>query len=421
MKAFQREVTMRVSQFTLASVARARRQAVVAAIARREWLLRVLGLAAAGCGPAKDRALARGNTLIVAVSDDRPLVVDAGGFEALVFLPLLKANEHGDYRACLATEWKHSADYREWTLRLRPNVRWHDGRPLTMDDVTFTLGTLSRPDNPAFGNRTESVTVHDESTFTVRGVDWPHYLEWSILPKHLCEGLDVPKFYDWDFWRHPIGCGPYRYVRDDPHTMVELEGNPDYYKGQPKIDRVVLKLSGQAGLTELLSGNVDVIELANPAELPKLANDPRFRAYYVPYRRSWVIKWQNQHPLFRDRNVRRALSLAIDRRELLQVLNLPKDFPLAEGVYTRRQFQRGEFPEAPRYDPTEAKRLLDEAGWRARASDVRERDGREFRFTSLALNERAWNETAIYVQDQLRRIGVRMELQRAERSAVGSG
>jgi ABC-type transport system substrate-binding protein len=76
------------------------------------------------------------------------------------------------------------------------------------------------------------------------------------------------------------------------------------------------------------------------------------------------------------------LSLAINRRELLQVLHLPSQSSLVDGVYTRRQVQRGEMSE-PRYDPAEARRLLDEAGWRPRSRDgMRERGGQEFRFTA---------------------------------------
>ncbi len=385
-----------------------------------------LALAAAACRRSKDRAYARGNTLIVALSSnfsnvDRPLCPDYPG-EPLVFLPLVRSNEKGDRQPCLATDWEHSADYLEWTYRLRPSVRWHDGRPVTMDDVRFTLELHSRPDSPYFGFLTESVTVHDPSTLTVRGINWSNGGQdaaVSILPKHRVQDLDYQKFYEWDFWLRPVGCGPYRYLRDVPQTMVELEANPDYYKAKPRIARVVLKFAGEAGLTELLSGNVDAITSTNPAQLSKLANDPRFRTFTKPSPgRSWVIWWQNEHPLFRDRDVRRALSLAINRRELLQVLNLPSQFPLADGVYTHRQFQRGELPEPPRYDPAEARRLLDQAGWRERSRDgMRERDGRDFRFTALTLAEPGWDATAVYVQDQLRRIGVHMDLQPLERDA----
>ena len=158
--------------------------------------------------------------------------------------------------------------------------------------------------------------------------------------------LDYQHFYEWDFWLRPVGNGPYRYLRYQPGTMVELEANPDYYKGKPTIERVVLKFSGQAALTELLSGNVDAVQLSDSSQLSKIRNDPRFQTYWWlangGIHSFMVILWQNEHPLFRDRAVRRALSLAINRRELLQVLNLPIELALVDGWYTWRQARRGE-------------------------------------------------------------------------------
>ena len=132
-----------------------------------------------------------------------------------------------------------------------------------------------------------------------------------------------------------------------------------------------------------------------------------------------AIIWQNEHPVFRDPDVRRALSLAINRRELLQVLRFPNSF-LVDGVYTERQFRRGEMSE-PRYDPAEARRLLDEAGWRRRSRDgMRERNGQDFRFTALTLNEFSMPEAALYMQGQLQGLGVHMEMQPLERGALAS-
>ena len=189
-------------------------------------------------------------------------------------------------QGCLATSWEHSADYGEWTYRLRPNVRWHDGTPLTIDDVAFTLDLHSRPDNPYSPlPAAASVTVHDRSTFSIRSSRWSNNEsdgKISILPKHLLQHHDVRQFYEWDFWLRPVGSGPYRYVRHVPDTMVELEANPDYYKGRAPIERVVLKFTGQAGLIELLSGNVDAINWTNPAQLSTLASDPRFRIFTQP-------------------------------------------------------------------------------------------------------------------------------------------
>ncbi|MHC4489773.1 MAG: ABC transporter substrate-binding protein, partial [Planctomycetota bacterium] len=101
---------------------------------------------------------------------------------------------------------------------------------------------------------------------------------WDVYyPKHLLENLDPKEFTSWKFWTEPVGNGPYRYVRHVPRTMIELEANPDYYRGKPKIERLVLKFGGYP-LTELMSGNVDCIDISS-LEAIKLADDPRFRVY----------------------------------------------------------------------------------------------------------------------------------------------
>lgn len=111
---------------------------------------------------------------------------------------------------------------------------------------------------------------------------------------------------------------------------------------------------------------------------------------------------------------RRALSLGINRRELLEVLGLPRHLSLVDGVNSKRQFRLGQLAE-PRYDLVEAMHLLDKTGWRHSRGGMRERDGSDFRFTALTLAESPGDQAALYVQDQLRRLGVRMELQRLER------
>ncbi len=397
-------------------------------ITRLRWMLAgacFLTLASAGCGRARDRAYSRGSTLTVAYCCGKQTLTPAFDMEAkfLVFLPLVAEDENGDLEGRLARRWEHSPDYREWTYHLRTDVRWHDGVPVTAHDIKFTVDLLAHV-RDATPFLIESITVLDDSTVRVRYTQttarWDSW--WVYYPKHLLEHLDPKKLEEWEFWTHPVGNGPYRFVRYLPDTMMEFEANPDYYRGKPKIERVVLKFAGDAGLTELLSGNVDALPWANPAEIPKLSSDPRFRVYYaLGPDLARVIYWQNDDPLFRDPNIRRALTLAINRRELLQVLHLPDTLPIFDGVFTRRQLRRGQLPAPLPYDPAEARSLLDAAGWRVRHGNaVRERDGRPFRFTAIVLPgtsvQPGDEQAAVYVQDQLRRIGVRMDLQ-----LLGSG
>ena len=371
------------------------------------WCLCITTLA---CRQADDPAYSRGSTVVVAYPYE---TLNDETAEYLVFLTLVAHDKNGELEGRLARSWEYSPDNREVTYHLRTNIRWHDGVPVTAHDIKFSMELLMHPDvleeAPGFFG---SVTVVDDSTLTLRdgnaGTDEVYY------PKHLLEDLEPKEFYDWDFWDHPVGNGPYRFVRYVPQTMMEFQANHDYYQGKPKIERVVLKFVGEAGLTELLSGNVDAITETNSAQIPKLANDPRFRAYHSLA--VWWIQralyWRNDHALFRDPNVRRALTLAINREELLRVINLSQDIPIIDAPYTFPQLRRGQLPEPFPYDPARARALLDAAGWQERNADgVREREGREFRFTALVGSLHENREIAVYIQDQLRRVGVAMDIQ----------
>ena len=133
----------------------------------------------------------------------------------------------------------------------------------------------------------------------------------------------------------------------------------------------------------------------------------------------WAIYWKIDHPLFSDPRVRRGLTLAIDRRELLRVRNVPTELLVTDGVITRRQLWRRELPEPLPYDPAGAHALLDAAGWLHRNSDgVRERDGRPFRFTAIVRNSDGLDRLAVHVQAYLRRLGVQMDIQVLDPSLV---
>jgi peptide/nickel transport system substrate-binding protein len=195
--------------------------------------------------------------------------------------------------------------------------------------------------------------------------------------------------------------------------MMEFEANPDYYRGKPSIERVVLKFT-DAEVTELLSGNVDVVNWVTRGSLLALSKDARFQAYnQSDFRSNRVLAWNLRNELFRDASVRRALTLAIDRVELRHVLYMPTGLPIFDVLLSDSQYRRGEVPDPLPYDPERARQLLQEAGWRDGDGDgVRERDGRPFRFTLLtAGNGDDGVMPAVYIKSQLRRVGVDAEIQ----------
>ena len=379
-------------------------------------ILCLIAAASAGCRGNHHRA--QGSTITVLYPIDERGLASGLPSQFLVFLPLVTRNVKGELEGRLAESWDHSSDYRTWTVHLRKDVRWQDGVPVTAHDIKFTLDLLSHPAVLVASPGAYSIRVLDDFTYAItyarRAIGSPGDDYYTVYyPKHLLEGLDPKKFHDWDFWKHPVGDGPYRYVRTVPKTMIEVEANPDYYQGKPRIERVVLKF-GEPSLTELLSGNADTIPCCylNAMDLLKLKGDSRFRSYFFiqPEKLNAII-WNHHHPAFRDPRVRRALTLAINRRELHQVLNLPDDLPIFDAFVTERQFLRREFPKVLPYNPKEAKRLLDEAGWGTAGKDgVRERDGKAFRFTALVTPLQQLEKAAIYIQAQLRQVGVQMDV-----------
>jgi peptide/nickel transport system substrate-binding protein len=391
-------------------------------------------LGAAGCGRNGDHGHAADSITVLYQYDETvlgPNMDEPAQF--LTFLPLVAWNTRGELEGRLAESWEHSPDYRTWTIRLRDGVRWHDGVPVTSHDIKFNLELRSTPEVMWFTPDSFRVKVIDDLTYTITYQknesvgsaldDWTVY-----YPKHCIEKLDPKEFYQWDFWTRPIGNGPYRHVRTVPKTMLHLEANPAYYKGKPKISNVVLKFDDLSGTgtspatIELLSGNADAATGVSRTDVFKLANDARFRTYeHLGKGIVTCLYWNRKHPLFADRQVRRALTMAINRHELFQLLNFSADTPVLDAPFSDRQLQRRQFPEPISYDPELASRLLDQVGWaRRNQQGIRERDGRPFRFRVLRGSQGGSGqyESAVYIQSQLKRIGVQMEIDSLEGQGV---
>ena len=345
--------------------------------------------------------------------DERIFFQDYSGMEAsfMMFLPLAKraGNLWGKPIGMLAKNWEHSEDYREWTIHLRKNIRWHDGVAVTAHDIKFTIDLR----NQSFPNlfRSVSVQVVDDYKLVFSSKNPFNGLDtWDVYyPKHLLKDLDPEDFFNWDFWTEPIGNGPYRYVRHVPQTMIEVESNPDYFLGEPKIKHVVLKFAKDMSLIELISGNVDILPYASRNFLIKLDGDERFESYYWTGSFVHSIYWNHNNPLFENKRIRKALTMAINRKELIQVLNYPEGLPIIDALVTKRQLKKNSYPEPVPYDPEKAIQILEEEGWLlTEGEDVRERNGNKFQFTIL-FNDH--NSMLLYVQDQFRRIGIQMEIQ----------
>jgi peptide/nickel transport system substrate-binding protein len=344
----------------------------------------------------------------------------------LVFLPLFHGYHAGaggengmpeGVEGRLVRRVEALPDGATWRYHLRTDVRWHDGVPVTARDIAFTFGLYGPHAWAHLDADRARVTVEDDSTFTItfryRAEPFDTYT--TFLPSHLLEGLDPAAIDEWDFWDHPVGNGPYRFVREEKDAFVVLEANPDHYRGAPRIERVILRSTGGSSEMACLvleaahadAANWNVGEGSNMWR--QAADDPDYAVYHAPFADVRSIVWNMRSPLFQDLRVRQALVRAVDRVELREFLHQPDDFPLHDGPITESLLRAGEIVPAPPHLPDSARALLDAAGWvDADGDGVRERDGLKFRFELISRGAPA--PVHLVVREQLRRVGVRMEL-----------
>ncbi len=372
------------------------------------------------CKKNNETSIPKDSITILYIGDERIFHYDYWGMEATywIFLPLVKyeGDERGEIKPVLAKSWTHSDDYRTWTVQLRKDIYWHDGVQMTAHDIKFTID-LSKKVSGFKGNI--NCDLIDDFTFqftTIKPIT--NLPTWKVYyPKHLLEELDPSEYYNWDFWTHPIGNGPYIFVRNIPKTMVEVEVNPNYFGSPPKIKKAILKFSQNPSLQELLSGNVDAITYVPRDFLFKIKDDERFKSYY--WWGSWIesLIWNHNDPLFDDAKVRKALTMAINRNELAQVLNYPKDIPIFDVLYSRNQRDNLDLPEPLPYDPDKAIQLLNEAGWEDTNNDgILDKNGTDFRFTVIVEGKNT--AMATYIQDNYRRIGIVMNIETMEGNII---
>jgi peptide/nickel transport system substrate-binding protein len=328
----------------------------------------------------------------------------------------------------LAESWEWSPDGRILTFHLRPGVRFHDGTPLTAEDVRFTFERVTDPATRALMwieplLPVERLETPDPLTVRVRyrhpygpalhGWDVP------ILPRPL-PGGGAPRAGSRD--RAPVGSGPFRFGAWESGRRLVLLANTDYWGGRPPLDRLVLEIipSQETLLQSLLAGEVDYAALT-PAQWQGLGNrvsfDRRFRTLrFVPLF-LYYVAWRGDgsNPWFADPRVRRALSLALDRGGYVDAVLRGQ----GEIAHTLFHPVAGGADPALRplpFDPAAAGRLLDDAGWRvASPSGGRSRDGVPLRFELLVFS--GSEDQVLFaqvMQEALRRIGVGVELRRLD-------
>ena len=346
----------------------------------------------------------------------------------LLFIAPIRYNKNLELEPFACKSWAMSEDGLRLTLHMNQGIRWEDGEELTADDVVFTARMAADPKvgSPYAEDFLHIASITAPDRYTVEVVYSSYYaraLETftsAILPKHILEGKDVRAS---DFSRRPVGAGPYRLKSWESGSRLTLVASPTYFQGRPHIDEVIYRVIPDSGtmFMEARSGRIDLMGLS-PEQYLCQTNTPWWEKNFHKYRYLASVYvylgFNMDHPFFKDVRVRRAISMAISREDLV------KGALLGQGVPAIGPYKPGTAFFHPTLKPvkqnvTEARRLLREAGFEDRDGDgILEKDGKPFAFTILTNqgnSERIL--VSIIIQNQLRRVGIDVRVRTVEWAA----
>ena len=321
------------------------------------------------------------------------------------------------YRPDLAQSWQLEGDSTV-VLNLRNDVFWHDGTKVSAEDVVFTI-ERQRDQATASPRRAdviavESVTARDSFTVAVKLNRTGLYsvnalLEVVPVPKHLLESYSPAELRNAPFGRNPVGNGFYRFGSWTAGQSLTMLVDPNKPDGRAAIERIIMRFLPDinAAMTELLTGNGDLIPKLPANQRQRLAQSRDAKVYNGPRVRPAWIAWNTSRPPFDDARVRRALLMAIDRATVVRAM-FGDIGEVAETVIPSALREHTASVRPIPYDTAGARKLLAEAGWRDTDGDgILDRNGRPLRFdVEFISSDVMRQDVLVSIQSMLRRIGV---------------
>ena len=331
--------------------------------------------------------------------------------EPLIQSTLTVTNQDLEIGLDLATDYHVSEDGLTWTVTIRDDVKFTDGEPLTAEDVAFTYNNCKEKSSVNDFTMLEEAVATDNTTVEFRMTRpysiWPYTMAVvGIVPEHA---------YDENYGQNPIGSGRYIMKQWDRGQQVIFEANPEYYGEAPKMKKVtVLFMEEDAALAAAMSGQVDVAHTAASYSDQQIEGYELFRVDTVDNRGFNLPCVEPQekdgitygNAFTADVRVRRAINIGIDRQEMID--NVLNGYGTAAYSVCDKMPWYNEDCEVA-YDPEEAVRILEEAGWKEGSDGIREKDGVKAEFTLMfSTGDSVRQALAEDTANQLRELGIRV-------------
>jgi peptide/nickel transport system substrate-binding protein len=373
----------------------------------------------------------RGGTLSMILNPEPPVLVTGvnsaspvAGISPKMFEGLVTYAPDFKMVPQLATSWEQSADGKTVTFKLRPNVKWHDGKPFTSADVQYSFMEILKKVHSR-GKATflylTAVDTPDPLTAILRFSEPSPYamralagLESPMMPKHIYEGSDPLKN---PANVNPIGTGPFKFKEWVRGNYIMLERNPDYWDaGKPYLDALIFRIipDGSARAVALESGAVQygsqyVVPLNDVARLAKL---PHLNVTTAGYEYNTSVNYMEfnlRRPYLQDRRVRQAIAHTINTDFLVKNVWFGYATKATSPVTDKQKdFHTANIPQYP-YDLKKAEALLDAAGYKKGA------DGIRFKLTiDWSPSGEMFRQTAELLRQGLSRVGIAAEIRNAD-------
>ena len=348
----------------------------------------------------------------------------------LLFSGLFRFDERGLPQPDLAQAWGMAPDGTIYNFTIRPNALWHDGEPVTSDDVIFTIemmksaGSLYPQDIKDLWEKIE-VTRLDEKNFKLTlpepYVPFIDYLTFGVLPKHLLEDVSPGEMADAEFNINPVGSGPYKFdhliVESGEIRGVVLTLSTNYYGTSPFIEQVVFRYypTSAAAFDAYQQGDVLSVSQITPEMLSAALEEPNLSVYTSRLPQISFVLFNLNRPevaFLQDAKVRRALMLGLNRPYIVNTF-LQGQAVITDGPILPGSWAYHDGIEHFEYNPDEAINVLKSEGYviPAEGGDVRAKEGNPLVFTMLHPDDELHTQIAQTIRDEWAAIGVRVDLQ----------
>lgn len=330
----------------------------------------------------------------------------------LIFSGLTRLNPNGVIEADLAENWQISDDGKTYTFHLRPGVKWHDGSPLTAQDVLFTLNLIQNPDTrSSLASSWQGVTAKtvDDRTiqFSLPNQFTPfiYSTSFGILPQHLLNGINPAALRVADFNQHPVGTGPFILAGiSQDGKELNLLPNRKYYLGTPQLQQFELRLYDTAAkLRQAYSQHqVNAMARVASADLPKLAPA---NIHDMTLLDEVALFMRTTSPALQDKVVRRAVSMAISRAQIVNKLQAEVSSSLTLPLLPGSSGYNSTY-QPPAFDVSGAATLLETAGWVSQGGGRRTRDNKLLKLSLVTADSGNYPRVAELVKADLERVGI---------------